>query len=295
MTLEQLEDRTLLAGSIFLSGGVLTIRGTSWSDRVTVNPSGSQVRVSGMRQVQVFDASQVQSILFKGIGGNDRFTNNTNISCNVYGGPGNDIFQGGSNDDYLNGGAGNDKLYGNDGNDTLIGGPGRNYLDGGNGQDTFSSGSRDTVAAGSQDPISQSPLLNAGANIVLQMTNNWRVSNGLPALSVNALLQQAAQAHADNMARQDKYGDTDQNGHILDGHDFIWRLAQVGYNWSVAGENVAYNFGYANPAETLANQWWESAGHRANILDADYTEIGIGVAQGASGRWYGVQLFARPY
>jgi uncharacterized protein YkwD len=126
------------------------------------------------------------------------------------------------------------------------------------------------------------------------MTNNWRTGNGRAALTVNALLQQAAQAHAENMARQDKYGDDDRNGHILDGHDFIWRIDQVGYNWSEAGENVAYNFGYSNPAQTMANPWWESAGHRANMLNGDYTEIGIGFARGASGRWYGVQLFGRP-
>src|SRR5262249_54697411 len=144
-------------------------------------------------------------------------------------------------------------------------------------------------------PTSTPPVsgLTADQALIFNMVNQWRQQSGLPPLVINPLLQQAAQAHADNMARQDKYGDTDQNGHILDGHDFIWRLAQVGYVWSVAGENVAYNLGYANPVVTLANQWWDSPDHRANILGADYTEIGIGLARGASGRTYGVQLFGR--
>jgi uncharacterized protein YkwD len=108
---------------------------------------------------------------------------------------------------------------------------------------------------------------------------------------------QVAQAHAANMARQDKYGDTDQNGHILDGHDFVWRLNHVNYDhnaWLSAGENVAYNFGYSNPALTMAWQWWNSPPHRQNLLDPNFTAFGIGIARGASGRTYGCELFAQP-
>ena len=71
-------------------------------------------------------------------------------------------------------------------------------------------------------------------------------------------------------------------------------LRQAGYQYSWAGENVAYNFGYADPVRTLAQQWWGSSGHRRNILATVYTVTGIGVARGASGRTYGVQLFASP-
>jgi uncharacterized protein YkwD len=83
-----------------------------------------------------------------------------------------------------------------------------------------------------------------GANYFLTATNAARVEAGLSPLAADARLMQAAQAHADNMATQDKYGDTDTNGHYLDGHDVVYRVAQVGYDWSWLGENVAYCFGF---------------------------------------------------
>jgi len=96
------------------------------------------------------------------------------------------------------------------------------------------------------------------------------------------------------MARQDKYGDSGTNGHILDGHDVVYRIAQVGYQWSWLGENVAYCYGYSDPAAQLTTQWWNSPDHRANMLGSNFTEIGVGIATGASGRTYGVQVFAKP-
>jgi uncharacterized protein YkwD len=129
---------------------------------------------------------------------------------------------------------------------------------------------------------------------LLQQVNAYRLSAGLRPLAANNALMHVAQAHADNMARQDKYGDTDTNGHILDGHDVVWRVAQVGFHWSNLGENVAYDFGYYDPAGQLMIQWWNSPEHRANILGTKYTVVGIGVATGASGRTYGVMVFATP-
>lgn len=130
--------------------------------------------------------------------------------------------------------------------------------------------------------------------LVLQVTNSYRASNGLAPLTVNPLLEQMAHGHAGNMATQDKYGDTGNDGHVLDGHDVVWRAAAVGYQWGALGENVAYNIGYPDPAQELMTQWWNSPEHQANILNPNYTEVGIGVAQGASGRTYGVVDFGAP-
>jgi uncharacterized protein YkwD len=316
--LEQLEDRTLLAGNISLNPatGVLTIRGTAAADRATVSVTATQVSVTisgGARGSATFAASQVQSILFLGNAGNDRFLNYSNVAAWVFGGGGRDYFQGGGGDDYLDGSAGNDtlvggagndvlrgwagddQLYGQDGNDQLFGGTGRNLLDGGTGADYyFSESSLDTVPAGVGGTSVDGVNLTAAQALLVQRTNAYRAANGLPALRVNLLLMQDAQGHADNMARQDRYGDSDTNGHILDGHDYFYRLNAVGYRYTWMGENVAYNFGYDNPAATLMDQWWNSAGHRENILNPKFTEIGVGVARGASGRTYGVQVFAQP-
>jgi uncharacterized protein YkwD len=137
--------------------------------------------------------------------------------------------------------------------------------------------------------------LTPGQEVLYQQLNLHRQQLGLPPLTLNPLLMEAAQAHADNMARQDKYGDTNTDGHILDGHDVVYRVGQVGYRFSWLGENVAYNQYYPNPPQTLADQWWNSPPHRANMLDSHFTEVGIGIATSASGRTYGVEDFGRPW
>jgi uncharacterized protein YkwD len=144
-------------------------------------------------------------------------------------------------------------------------------------------------------PSSASVNLTPGQAVIFQQLNLHRQQAGLPPLTLNPLLMEAAQGHADNMARQDKYGDTDTDGHILDGHDVVYRVGLVGYRYSWLGENVAFNQYYPNPAQTLADQWWNSPPHRANMLETRYTEVGIGIATGASGRTYGVEDFGRPW
>jgi uncharacterized protein YkwD len=55
-----------------------------------------------------------------------------------------------------------------------------------------------------------------------------------------------------------------------------------------AGENIAYG---ASSADGFMSLWMNSAGHRANILRASFTHIGVGVARSADGRWYATQDF----
>ena len=55
-----------------------------------------------------------------------------------------------------------------------------------------------------------------------------------------------------------------------------------------AGENIAYG---ATSPEQFMTMWMNSAGHKANILRASFTHIGVGVAKSAAGRWYATQDF----
>jgi len=137
-------------------------------------------------------------------------------------------------------------------------------------------------------------LLSADDLLIFQEINNHRSAAGHAALRVNPLLQEAAQNHADNMARQDRYGDTDTDGHILDGHDVVYRVRVVGYRWSSLGEIVAFNAGFPDPVQELMDQWWNSPPHRAIMLTGGFKEVGVGVASGASGRTYGAVVFAAP-
>jgi uncharacterized protein YkwD len=135
--------------------------------------------------------------------------------------------------------------------------------------------------------------LTAAELYILQQTNAYRASRGLAPLVVNPQLEQMASGLASGEAAADRYGDTNMDGHVFQGHDFVWRANQVGYNWQTLGENVADNWGYADPVPQLSIQWWTSPEHQANILDPAFVEIGVGVASSASGKTYGVVDFGR--
>jgi hypothetical protein len=86
------------------------------------------------------------------------------------------------------------------------------------------------------------------------------------------LLNQAAQEKADDMAQNGYFAHTSPDGKT----PWYW-LDQVGYNYSYAGENLAVNF---TDSQDVTAAWMNSPEHRANILKANYTEVGTGVAEG---------------
>jgi uncharacterized protein YkwD len=123
--------------------------------------------------------------------------------------------------------------------------------------------------------------------LIFSLTNEERTEAGRTSLTMNNLLRKAAQNYAQLMS------DKDELGHAVNGQTVRMRLAQVGYKWSTYGENVAYN---SRPdAQRVMNQWIGSPGHRANILNGKFKEIGIGVAGPSSrNRYYYCQIFGRP-
>ncbi len=132
----------------------------------------------------------------------------------------------------------------------------------------------------------QANSLDAFSQRVLYLTNAQRTRRGLKPLRINANLENAANWFAQDMAsRQVK-----TLSHIdSKGRDPGQRLRAFGYPWSWYGENIA--MGYATPA-AVVNAWMNSPGHRANILNPHFTEIGIGHASGG-GAIYWVQDFGR--
>ncbi|GAB4345684.1 MAG: hypothetical protein OHK0047_39100 [Leptolyngbyaceae cyanobacterium] len=103
---------------------------------------------------------------------------------------------------------------------------------------------------------------------VLNLTNQFRAANGLAPLQLNIELDTAALRHSQDMALNDYF---DHNG--LNGSTPASRMNQVGYSSSVYGENIAA--GYDTPEEVVQG-WIDSPGHRANLLNPSFTEVGIG-------------------
>jgi uncharacterized protein YkwD len=143
-------------------------------------------------------------------------------------------------------------------------------------------------------PGATSVKVNSLEQKILDATNAFRKENGLPPLKPTVRLLSIAQSHARNMARQDKYGDSDQNGHVLDGQGLDYRIKVGGYAFSRVAENVGYQLRRSGPADAMMEGWKKSPGHRKNMLLPDITELGVGAAQGKSARWYFVQVFGRP-
>lgn len=106
---------------------------------------------------------------------------------------------------------------------------------------------------------------------VLALVNKERTAVGCPVLTLNAKLTKAAQDHSADMAANSNMSHTGS-----DGSDPGQRITRAGYQWRTYGENVAY--GYSTPAKVMEG-WMNSPGHKRNILDCSYKEIGIGLAQ----------------
>ncbi len=118
------------------------------------------------------------------------------------------------------------------------------------------------------------------ADQVLQLVNQERAKEGLSALTTNATLQAAAEQRAQETVQS--FSHTRPNG-----TSFSTVLKEYGISYRAAGENIAY--GQRTPQEVV-NAWMNSSGHRANIMNANFGKIGIGVYQ-KNGVIYWSQLF----
>ncbi|MFD9792964.1 sigma-70 family RNA polymerase sigma factor [Streptomyces sp. NPDC059070] len=131
--------------------------------------------------------------------------------------------------------------------------------------------------------LAQQP--SSGVQQVIDLVNGERAKNGCGPVTGNAQLATAAQRHSDNMAAQNFFDHTDPSG---DGPGE--RITAAGYRWSTYGENIAR--GQQGPADVM-NSWMNSPGHRANILNCSFKELGVGVHYGSGGPWWTQDFGAR--
>ncbi|MEV4433176.1 CAP domain-containing protein [Streptomyces sp. NPDC049585] len=110
---------------------------------------------------------------------------------------------------------------------------------------------------------------------VVDLVNVQRRAAGCSPVRLNAQLTAAAQKHADDMARRHYFSHT-----APDGTDPGKRISAAGYRWASYGENIAY--GQKTPASVM-NAWMDSEGHRENILNCSFEEIGVGVSTAPDG------------
>lgn len=126
------------------------------------------------------------------------------------------------------------------------------------------------------------------ASSIVGYTNDARMRNGLPGLTAKPRLMEAARLHAEQMAAHQRLDHTISSAQYP---TMQARLQAAGYAYANAAENIAWNQPNAQSAVTT---WMNSAGHRMNILDPQFTEIGTAMARSSRGEPYWIQVFGRP-
>ncbi len=149
-----------------------------------------------------------------------------------------------------------------------------------------------------EDAVLTPPPLRAGSDVegslssegIFLWTNSARLKEGGVSLKVNSTLTAVAERKLQDMFFYQYFDHVSPTG--LGAGDLAKR---TGYDYIIIGENLA--LGNFADDEALVDAWMESPGHRANILDKRYTEIGVAVRQGLyEGKltWIAVQEFGRP-
>ncbi len=118
---------------------------------------------------------------------------------------------------------------------------------------------------------------------VVDLVNAERAKEGLAPLAIDAKVQAAAQVRAKEC--EQLFSHTRPNG-----TSFATALKEQNVSYKSAGENIAW--GQKTPKEVV-NAWMNSPGHRANIMNAGFTTIGVGYYENARGTDYWCQLFTR--
>ncbi|MPM72347.1 hypothetical protein SDC9_119320 [bioreactor metagenome] len=110
-----------------------------------------------------------------------------------------------------------------------------------------------------------------------------RSKRGLSELSLNTQLSNVATLKSQDMINKNYFSHTSPTyGSTFD------MMKQFNISYRTAGENIA--MGQKTPAEVV-NAWMNSQGHRENILNSNFTDIGVGVAKSSNGTLYWTQMF----
>jgi len=125
--------------------------------------------------------------------------------------------------------------------------------------------------------------------VIVDLTNGERSDDALGQLKRSSVLDAAAQMKAQHMAEKEYFAHFSPDGVS----PWFW-FAQADYNFVHAGENLAIHF---TDSGDVVDAWMDFPTHRANIMNGNYTEIGIGTAEGTYEGFdtvFVVQLFGTP-
>jgi uncharacterized protein YkwD len=140
-----------------------------------------------------------------------------------------------------------------------------------------------SAACGTVSAVPGEAAKAALASSTVCLVNAERTERGLRPLKLSGRLSRAATGHAGDMVRRNYFSHDS-----LSGASFVDRIRRTGYlggprAW-VVGENLAWGSGTLSSPAAIVRAWMKSPGHRANILQRRFREIGIGLSLGAPER-----------
>lgn len=141
----------------------------------------------------------------------------------------------------------------------------------------------DLIYPGEKVNIPDLSAVKSVENLVIQLTNQERVKNGLKPFTQNWELSRVARIKAMDMRDHHYFSHTSPTY-----KDPFTMIRSFGITFQAAAENIAA--GQKTPQEVVQS-WMSSTGHRANMLNSKYTQIGVGYAKGGSYGYYWVQQF----
>ena len=134
-------------------------------------------------------------------------------------------------------------------------------------------GNRDREEVSSCD--GESIELSAEEKLTFDLHNKTRKDKGLRQLCVDPTLQKAARAHSADMLKKYYFAHNSP-----DGKTSGERLKDLGYDWRTTAENIAWGSGSYSKPESRFKAWLKSEGHKKNILDNNFEQVGVGVVKG---------------
>lgn len=139
-------------------------------------------------------------------------------------------------------------------------------------------------------PIDEGVSLQKIEEYIIELTNEEREKNSLSPLKYNSTMRQYAIVKGEDMVKNDYFAHEDLKGNLM-----IYYIEKDGVKYSAWGENLSWNSDYNfktsyEAAEFFVNGWMNSPGHRANILNPNFQEIGVGVVKSGN-EYFGIQQF----
>lgn len=119
-------------------------------------------------------------------------------------------------------------------------------------------------------------FLKADEKRIFGLHNGERRDRNLRPLCVHPKLQKAARSHSKDMIRRDYFSHNTKGRN----ESACERVRRFGYRYRNCAENIAWGSGPKGEPDSITRMWMDSSGHRANILDKKFREIGVGTYSG---------------